>query len=67
MMHHLDMDDMRLIDEILSLHLKGLVSEIAHADDRAFRDGLRERYEKVDALRRRLTAVPQPDVDPRMH
>jgi hypothetical protein len=56
MMHHLDSDDMRLLDEVLSQYLRGLLAEIAHADDRAFRDQLRARHEQVDALRRRLTS-----------
>jgi hypothetical protein len=59
MMHHLDSDDMRLIDEILSQHLRGLVAEIAHTDDRAFRDGLRERHDRVEALRCRLVSPPE--------
>jgi hypothetical protein len=55
MMHHLDTDDMRLLDEVLSQHLRGLLGEIAHADDRAFRDDLRARHERIDVLRQRLT------------
>lgn len=55
MMHHLDSDDIRLIDEVLSQHLRGLLGEIAHADDREYRDGLRERHERIDQLRQRLT------------
>ena len=58
MMHHLDMDDMRLLDETLSQHLRGLLDEIAHTDDRDFRDELRGRYDRIDALRRRLTRPP---------
>jgi hypothetical protein len=59
MMHHLDSDDMRLLDDILSQHLRSLLAEIAHADNRAFRDHLRDRYERVEALRRRLTSRPE--------
>lgn len=58
MLHHLDTADVRLLDDILSQHLRGLLVEIAHADDRAFRDELRGRHEEVEALRRRLTSPP---------
>ena len=58
MMHHLDSDDIRLVDEILSQHLRGLVREIASTDDRDFRTELRQRYERIEALRARLVGRP---------
>ena len=51
MMPMLDREEVLLLDEILSQYLRQLLSEIAHADDRAFRDDLRDRCERTEALR----------------
>ena len=58
MLHEFDQDDIRLLDEVLTQHLHTLLFEIANADDRAFRADLRLRYERLDAMRRRVTGSP---------
>lgn len=50
-----DDTEVQLLEEVLGQHLRTLLTEIAHADDRAFRDQLRLRHEQVDAIRHRLT------------
>jgi beta-galactosidase GanA len=44
----------RELKQALDTALRGLLEEIAHADQRAFRDMLRERYERMEQLNRRL-------------
>ncbi|MFP2913018.1 hypothetical protein ACLESD_50040 [Pyxidicoccus sp. 3LFB2] len=44
----------RELKQALESALRVLLDEIAHADQRAFRDMLRERYERMEALNRRL-------------
>jgi hypothetical protein len=46
--------DVLLLDEVIRQHLKGLLGEIAHADDRAYRDELRQRHEQLEDIRHRL-------------
>ncbi|HVV81590.1 MAG TPA: hypothetical protein VHE35_00880 [Kofleriaceae bacterium] len=46
--------DLPLLDQVIGLHLKGLLAEIADADDRAYREELRKRHEQLDDLRHRL-------------
>ncbi|WP_164012154.1 hypothetical protein [Pyxidicoccus trucidator] len=44
----------RELKQALESALRVLLDEIAHADQRAFRDMLRERYDRMEALNRRL-------------
>jgi hypothetical protein len=44
----------RELKQALESALRVLLDEIAHADQHAFRDMLRERYERMEALNRRL-------------
>jgi hypothetical protein len=44
----------RELKQALDSALRVLLDEIAHADQRAFRDMLRERYERMEQLARRL-------------
>jgi hypothetical protein len=54
---HLTTTEVELLDEVLRQSLNGLLAEIAHADDRAFRQRLQDRHTQLDALRGRLTAT----------
>ena len=40
--------------QALESSLRKLLEEIAHADQRAYRDMLKERYDRMDQLNRRL-------------
>lgn len=42
---------------VLEHRLRELLEEIAHADDRAFRRLLREKYEALEHIQRRLSAA----------
>jgi hypothetical protein len=42
------------LKQALDSSLRKLLEEIAHADQRAYRDMLRERYERLEQLSRRL-------------
>ena len=42
------------LKQSLESSLRKLLEEIAHADQRAYRDMLRERYERLEQLSRRL-------------
>jgi hypothetical protein len=44
----------RELKQALDSALRVLLDEIAHADQRAYRDMLRERYDRMDQLNRRL-------------
>jgi hypothetical protein len=44
----------RELKQALDSALRVLLDEIAHADQRAFRDMLREKYERMEQLNRRL-------------
>jgi hypothetical protein len=54
MLPQLDTDDTRLLDDVLSQQLRRLLLQIAHADDRSFRHQLRQRYEQLEAIRRKI-------------
>jgi len=58
MLHQFDTDDVTLLDEVLEHELKTLLLEIAKADDRSFRDELRHRHARLEAIRKRLTGPP---------
>ena len=53
----LDGDQVRLLHEVLGLQLRALLAEIAHTDDRAFRDDLRIRHQHLDDIRQRLAPL----------
>lgn len=53
-----DADDIRILDEVLSQQLRTLLFEIAHADDRRFRQSLQQRYERLASIRQRLIGPP---------
>jgi hypothetical protein len=44
----------RELKQSVESSLRRLLEEIAHADQRAYRDMLKERYERLDQLNRRL-------------
>ena len=62
MLHQFDADDIQVLDEVLAQQLRTLLFEIANADDRQFRQSLRQRYERIEAIRMRLIGPPVPQV-----
>lgn len=46
--------DVTLLDEVIRRHLKGLLEEIAHADDRDYRESLRRTHTQLEDIRARL-------------
>jgi hypothetical protein len=44
----------RELKQSVETSLRTLLEEIAHADQRAYRDMLRERYERLEQLNRRI-------------
>jgi hypothetical protein len=61
LLHQLEPDDLRILGEVLDQSLRGLLNEIAHADDRQYRQGLQHRYERLATVRQQLlgtTATP---------
>lgn len=51
----------RELKEILDSSLRELLAEIDHADNRAFRDMLKERYDRLEQLGRKLGASGEGD------
>jgi hypothetical protein len=53
----LELNDNQARELILSLesYLTTLLNEIVHADDRHFRDELKQRYDRLESLRARLS------------
>jgi hypothetical protein len=51
----------RELEEVLRQHLQTLLNELAHADDRAYRRELRQRYDRLEQLQRRLSLPGQPE------
>jgi hypothetical protein len=49
----------RELEEVLRQHLQTLLNELAHADDRAYRRELRQRYDRQE--QRRLSLPGQPE------
>jgi hypothetical protein len=47
----------RVLNDALESFLKGLLTELVHTDDRAFRDELRQSYLELEGLRRRLEGL----------
>jgi hypothetical protein len=54
MLLELSAPEARELKQSLESSLRRLLEEIAHADQRAYRDMLRERYERLEQLNRRL-------------
>ena len=54
MLLELSAPEARDLKQALESSLRKLLEEIAHADQRAYRDMLRERYERLEQLTRRL-------------
>ncbi|HYH95414.1 hypothetical protein [Hyalangium sp.] len=54
MLLELSAPEARDLKQALESALRKLLEEIAHADQRAYRDMLRERYDRLDLLNRRL-------------
>lgn len=54
MLLELSPPEARDLKQALESALRKLLEEIAHADQRAYRDMLRERYDRLDQLNRRL-------------
>jgi hypothetical protein len=53
--------EVRELKQALESALRGLLDEIAHADQRAYRDMLRKRYDQLDQLQRRLDISVESD------
>jgi hypothetical protein len=51
----------RELKEVLDASLRELLAEIDHADNRAFRDMLKERYDRLEQLGRKLEATGESD------
>lgn len=51
----------RDLKQALESSLRELLAEIAHADQRAYRDMLKERYDRMDQLNRRLDVSVEGD------
>lgn len=51
----------RDLKEVLDVSLRELLAEIDHTDNRAFRDMLRERYDRLEQLGRKLEASGESD------
>jgi len=47
----------RQLDEALRLHLAELMAELARTDDRCYRMGLRDSYDRLSALKARLDSI----------
>ncbi len=54
MLLELSAAEARDLKQALEAALRQLLEEIAHADQRAYRDMLRERYDRMEQLNRRL-------------
>ena len=54
MLLELSTAEARDLKQALESSLRELLAEIAHADQRAYRDMLKERYDRMDQLNRRL-------------
>jgi hypothetical protein len=61
MLLELSAPEARELKQAMESELHKLLEEIAHADQRAYRDMLRERYDRLDQLNRRLDASVEAD------
>jgi hypothetical protein len=61
MLLELSAPEARELKQSLESALRRLLEEIAHADQRAYRDMLRERYDRLEQLNRRLDVSVEGD------
>jgi hypothetical protein len=61
MLLELSTPEARELKQSLESSLRRLLEEIAHADQRAYRDMLKERYERLEQLNRRLEVSVEGD------
>lgn len=61
MLLELSATEARELKQALESTLRRLLEEIAHADQRAYRDMLRERYVRMEQLNRRLSLPVEED------
>jgi hypothetical protein len=61
MLLELSAPEARDLKQALESALRQLLDEIAHADQRAYRDMLRERYDRMEQLNRRLDIPVESD------
>lgn len=61
MMLELSAPEARELKQALEAALRQLLDEIAHADQRSFRDMLKERYDRLEQLNRRLDIPVESD------
>lgn len=61
MLLELSATEARDLKQALESSLRRLLEEIAHADQRAYRDMLRERYTRMEQLNRRLNVSVEED------
>ncbi len=61
MLLELSAPEARDLKQALEAALRQLLDEIAHADQRAYRDMLRERYDRLEQLNRRLDIPVESD------
>ena len=54
MLLELNAEETRELKEVVDSHLRSLLEEIAHADNRAYREMLRLRYQRLEQLHHRL-------------
>jgi hypothetical protein len=61
MLLELSATEARDLNQALESHLRQLLEEIAHADQRSYRDMLRERHTRMEQLSRRLNISVEED------
>jgi hypothetical protein len=61
MLLELSAPEARDLKQSLEAALRQLLEEIAHADQRAYRDMLKERYDRLEQLNRRLDIPVESD------
>jgi hypothetical protein len=61
MLLELSATEARELKQAMESTLRRLLEEIAHADQRAYRDMLRERYARMEQLNRRLSLPVEED------
>ncbi|WP_224369168.1 hypothetical protein [Hyalangium versicolor] len=61
MLLELSAPEARDLKQALEAALRQLLDEIAHADQRAYRDMLKERYDRLEQLNRRLDIPVESD------
>ena len=61
MLLELSATEARELKQAMESSLRRLLEEIAHADQRAYRDMLRERYARMEQLNRRLNISVEED------